>query len=147
MKNDAVVLLEALEQSHAWLAMFISLSNEPSSGNKQINKNTSVKQKSISYSFLEMILPHIFFGTLGFFNFKFIAVVLLVKNQSYQKAILKRRIIPLKLLVFGYLESLNLLVGHVDKFLIDGYIPVFITANLLAWVVQTLDSSPDKSLV
>ena len=147
MKNDAVVLLEALEQSHAWLAMFISLSNEPSSGNKQINKNTSVKQKSISYSFLEMILPHIFFGTLGFFNFKFIAVVLLVKNQSYQKAILKRRIIPLKLLVFGYLESLNLLVGHVDKFLIDGYIPVFITANLLAGVVQTLDSSPDKSLV
>ena len=147
MKNDAVVLLEALEQSHAWLAMFISLSKEPSSRNKQINKNTSVKQKSISYSFLEMILPHIFFGTLGFFNFKFIAVVLLVKNQSYQKAILKRRIIPLKLLVFGYLESLNLLVGHVDKFLIDGYIPVFITANLLAWVVQTLDSSPDKSLV
>ena len=147
MKNDAVVLLEALEQSHAWLAMFISLSKEPSSGNKQINKNTSVKQKSISYSFLEMILPHIFFGTLGFFNFKFIAVVLLVKNQSYQKAILKRRIIPLKLLVFGYLESLNLLVGHVDKFLIDGYIPVFITANLLAGVVQTLDSSPDKSLV
>ena len=127
--------------------MFISLSKEPSSRNKQINKNTSVKQKSISYSFLEMILPHIFFGTLGFFNFKFIAVVLLVKNQSYQKAILKRRIIPLKLLVFGYLESLNLLVGHVDKFLIDGYIPVFITANLLAWVVQTLDSSPDKSLV
>ena len=127
--------------------MFISLSKEPSSGNKQINKNTSVKQKSISYSFLEMILPHIFFGTLGFFNFKFIAVVLLVKNQSYQKAILKRRIIPLKLLVFGYLESLNLLVGHVDKFLIDGYIPVFITANLLAGVVQTLDSSPDKSLV
>ena len=147
MKNDAVVLLEALEQSHAWLAMFISLSKEPSSRNKQINKNTSVKQKSISYSFLEMILPHIFFGTLGFFNFKFIAVVLLVKNQSYQKAILKRRIIPLKLLVFGYLESLNLLVGHVDKFLIDGYIPVFITANLLAGVVQTLDSSPDKSLV
>ena len=147
MKNDAVVLLEALEQSHAWLAIFISLSKEPSSGNKQINKNTSVKQKSISYSFLEMILPHIFFGTLGFFNFKFIAVVLLVKNQSYQKAILKRRIIPLKLLVFGYLESLNLLVGHVDKFLIDGYIPVFITANLLAGVVQTLDSSPDKSLV
>ena len=127
--------------------MFISLSKEPSSGNKQINKNTSVKQKSISYSFLEMILPHIIFGTLGFFNFKFIAVVLLVKNQSYQKAILKRRIIPLKLLVFGYLESLNLLVGHVDKFLIDGYIPVFITANLLAGVVQTLDSSPDKSLV
>ena len=127
--------------------MFISLSKEPSSRNKQINKNTSVKQKSISYSFLEMILPHIFFGTLGFFNFKFIAVVLLVKNQSYQKAILKRRIIPLKLLVFGYLESLNLLVGHVDKFLIDGYIPVFITANLLAGVVQTLDSSPDKSLV
>ena len=127
--------------------MFISLSKEPSSRNKQINKNTSVKQKSISYSFLEMILPHIFFGTLGFFNFKFIAVVLLVKNQSYQKAILKRRIIPLKLLVFGYLESLNLLVGHVDKFLIDGYIPVFITANLLARVVQTLDSSPDKSLV
>ena len=127
--------------------MFISLSKEPSSGNKQINKNTSVKQKSISYSFLEMILPHIFFGTLGFFNFKFIAVVLLVKNQSYQKAIRKRRIIPLKLLVFGYLESLNLLVGHVDKFLIDGYIPVFITANLLAGVVQTLDSSPDKSLV
>ena len=127
--------------------MFISLSKEPSSGNKQINKNASVKQKSISYSFLEMILPHIFFGTLGFFNFKFIAVVLLVKNQSYQKAILKRRIIPLKLLVFGYLESLNLLVGHVDKFLIDGYIPVFITANLLARVVQTLDSSPDKSLV
>ena len=127
--------------------MFISLSKEPSSGNKQINKNTSVKQKSISYSFLEMILPHIFFGTLGFFNFKFIAVVLLVKNQSYQKAILKRRIIPLKLLVFGYLESLNLLVGHVDKFLIDGYIPVSITANLLAGVVQTLDSSPDKSLV
>ena len=74
-------------------------------------------------------------------------MVLLVKNQSYQKAILKRRIIPLKLLVFGYLESLNLLVGHVDKFLIDGYIPVFITANLLAGVVQTLDSSPDKSLV
>ena len=128
--------------------MFISLSKEPSSGNKQINKNhASVKQKSISYSFLEMILPHIFFGTLGFFNFKFIALVLLVKNQSYQKAILKRRIIPLKLLVFGYLESLNLLVGHVDKFLIDGYIPVFITANLLAGVVQTLDSSPDKSLV
>ena len=147
MKNDAVVLLEALEQSHAWLAMFISLSKEPSSRNKQINKNTSVKQKSISYSFLEMILPHIFFGTLGFFNFKFIAVVLLVKNQSYQKAILKLRIISLKLLVFGYLESLNLLVGHVDKFLIDGYIPVFITANLLAGVVQTLDSSPDKSLV
>ena len=124
--------------------MFISLSKEPSSGNKQINKNTSVKQKSISYSFLEMILPHIFFGTLGFFNFKFIVVVLLVKNQIYQKAIL---IIPPKLLVFGYLESLNLLVGHVDKFLIDGYIPVFITANLLAGVVQTLDSSPDKSLV
>ena len=77
-------------------------------------------------------------------------MVLLVKNQSYQKAILKRRIIPLKLLVFGYLESLNLLVGHVDKFLIDGYIPAFITANLLARVVacvQTLDSSPDKSLV
>ena len=147
MKNDAVVLLEALEQSHAWLAIFISLSKEPSSRNKQINKNTSVKQKSISYSFLEMILPHIFFGTLGFFNFKFIAVVLLVKNQSYQKAILKLRIISLKLLVFGYLESLNLLVGHVDKFLIDGYIPVFITANLLAEVVQTLDSSPDKSLV
>ena len=147
MKNDAVVLLEALEQSHAWLAIFISLSKEPSSRNKQINKNTSVKQKSISYSFLEMILPHIFFGTLGFFNFKFIAVVLLVKNQSYQKAILKLRIISLKLLVFGYLESLNLLVGHVDKFLIDGYIPVFITANLLAGVVQTLDSSPDKSLV
>ena len=147
MKNDAVVLLEALEQSHAWLAIFISLSKEPSSRNKQINKNTSVKQKSISYSFLEMILPHIFFGTLGFFNFKFIAVVLLVKNQSYQKAILKLRIISLKLLVFGYLESLNLLVGHVDKFLIDGYIPVFITANLLARVVQTLDSSPDKSLV
>ena len=94
-----------------------------------------------------MILPYIFFGTLGFFNFKFIAVVLLVKNQSYQKAILKLRIISLKLLVFGYLESLNLLVGHVDKFLIDGYIPVFITANLLAGVVQTLDSSPDKSLV
>ena len=116
MKNDAVVLLEALEQSHAWLAIFISLSKEPSSRNKQINKNTSVKQKSISYSFLEMILPHIFFGTLGFFNFKFIAVVLLVKNQSYQKAILKLRIISLKLLVFGYLESLNLLVGHVDKF-------------------------------
>ena len=147
MKNDAVVLLEALEQSHAWLAIFISLSKEPSSRNKQINKNTSVKQKSISYSFLEMILPHIFFGTLGFFNFKFIAVVLLVKNQSYQKAILKLRIISLKLLVFGYLESLNLLVGNVDKFLIDGYIPVFITANLLAGVVQTLDSSPDKSLV
>ena len=147
MKNDAVVLLEALEQSHAWLAIFISLSKEPSSRNKQINKNTSVKQKSISYSFLEMILPNIFFGTLGFFNFKFIAVVLLVKNQSYQKAILKLRIISLKLLVFGYLESLNLLVGHVDKFLIDGYIPVFITANLLAGVVQTLDSSPDKSLV
>ena len=147
MKNDAVVLLEALEQSHAWLAMFISLSKEPSSRNKQINKNTSVKQKSISYSFLEMILPHIFFGTWGFFNFKFIAAVLLVKNQSYQKAILKLRIISLKLLVFGYLESLNLLVGHVDKFLIDGYIPVFITANLLAGVVQTLDSSPDKSLV
>ena len=147
MKNDAVVLLEALEQSHTWLAIFISLSKEPSSRNKQINKNTSVKQKSISYSFLEMILPHIFFGTLGFFNFKFIAVVLLVKNQSYQKAILKLRIISLKLLVFGYLESLNLLVGHVDKFLIDGYIPVFITANLLAGVVQTLDSSPDKSLV
>ena len=147
MKNDAVVLLEALEQSHAWLAIFISLSKEPSSRNKQINKNTSVKQKSISYSFLEMILPYIFFGTLGFFNFKFIAVVLLVKNQSYQKAILKLRIISLKLLVFGYLESLNLLVGHVDKFLIDGYIPVFITANLLAGVVQTLDSSPDKSLV
>ena len=147
MKNDAVVLLEALEQSHTWLAIFISLSKEPSSRNKQINKNTSVKQKSISYSFLEMILPHIFFGTLGFFNFKFIAVVLLVKNQSYQKAILKLRIISLKLLVFGYLESLNLLVGHVDKFLIDGYIPVFITANLLVGVVQTLDSSPDKSLV
>ena len=124
--------------------MFISLSKEPSSGNKQINKNTSVKQKSISYSFLEMILPHIFFGTLGFFNFKFIAVVLLVKNQSYQKAILKRRIIPLKLLVFGYLESLNLLVGHVDKFLIDGYIPVFITANLLAglfkrWIAHRIN--------
>ena len=127
--------------------MFISLSKEPSSRNKQIYKNTSVKQKSISYSFLEMILPHIFFGTLGFFTSKFIAVVLLVKNQNYQKAILKRRIIQLKLLVFGYLESLNLLVGHVDKFLIDGYIPVFITANLLAGVVQTLDSSPDKSLV
>ena len=74
-------------------------------------------------------------------------MVLLVKNQSYQKAILKRRIIPLKLFVFFFFFSLNLLVGHVDKFLIDGYIPVFITANLLAGVVQTLDSSPDKSLV
>ena len=30
-------------------------------------------------------------------------------------------------------------------FLIDGYILVFITANLLARVVQTLDSSPDNS--
>ena len=79
------------------MAMFISLSKELSSGNKQINKNTSVKQKSTSYSFLEMLLPRPYcFWYVGFFSgFKFIAVVLLVKIKNYQKAILKRGIMSL----------------------------------------------------